>query len=147
MRAFHTGKIVSDASYNQMITPVDGYGYGLFASDGLVRHSGVIEGFNSNTEYDIWNDITIPLNKDELEGSFPKIDSQGRRYTTHPLHAPGVTENGPTGEMWNGMFPPEGRHWRYAPDVLDNLLENGLIEWSNTGNPRKIVYICKRKRK
>lgn len=59
MRAFHTGKIVSDASYNQMITPVDGYGYGVFASDGLVRHSGVIDGFNSNTEYDIWNDITI----------------------------------------------------------------------------------------
>lgn len=59
MRAFHKGNIVSNASYDEMLTPVDGYGYGLFANEGIVRHSGVIDGFNSNTEYDINNDITI----------------------------------------------------------------------------------------
>lgn len=59
MRAFHKGNIVSDQSYNQMVTAVDGYGFGLFVNDGIIRHSGVIDGFNSNTEYDILNDITI----------------------------------------------------------------------------------------
>ena len=38
------------------------------------------------------------------------------------------------------MLPPKGRHWRYHPDVLTKLLEDNLIEWSSTGNPRKIVY-------
>ncbi len=38
------------------------------------------------------------------------------------------------------MKPPEGRHWRYARKVLDELNNNGLIEWSKTGNPRKIIY-------
>ncbi len=38
------------------------------------------------------------------------------------------------------MRPPKGRHWRYAPSVLDELDAKGLIEWSKTGNPRKIIY-------
>lgn len=88
----------------------------------------------------IWNDLTIPLTEDEIKKLFPKVDANGRRYTTHPLHAPGETKDGVTGEKWNGMYPPEGRHWRYTPDVLDDLLKKNLIEWSSTGNPRKIVY-------
>jgi adenine-specific DNA-methyltransferase len=38
------------------------------------------------------------------------------------------------------MLPPKGRHWRYDPKVLDELDAKGLIAWSATGNPRKIVY-------
>ena len=38
------------------------------------------------------------------------------------------------------MPPPPGRHWRYAPTKLDELDAAGLIEWSRTGNPRKIRY-------
>ena len=37
-------------------------------------------------------------------------------------------------------MPPSGRHWRYDPAVLDELDKDGLIEWSKTGNPRKIIY-------
>jgi adenine-specific DNA-methyltransferase len=37
-------------------------------------------------------------------------------------------------------MPPKGRHWRYDPMVLDELDRAGLIEWSQTGNPRKIIY-------
>ena len=69
------------------------------------------------------------------------------RYTTHPLHAPGVTKDGVTGAEWNGMLPPEGRHWRYKPEVLDELLANNKIEISKTGNPRKKVYACEHKGK
>lgn len=58
-RALHTGQILSDKSYSEMITPIDGYGYGLFINEGIVRHSGVIDGFNSNTEYELATDTTI----------------------------------------------------------------------------------------
>ena len=53
-RMFHTGKLLSQESYKEMITPSEdsGYGFGLIISDGIIRHSGVIDGFNSYTEYD-----------------------------------------------------------------------------------------------
>ena len=88
----------------------------------------------------IWNQIREPLGEEEIVRLFPKIHPQKGRYTTHPLHAPGQTLNGDTGKAWKGMFPPQGRHWRYNRDVLDRLDEDGLIEWSETGNPRKIVF-------
>ena len=58
-RMLHKGNIVSKESYAEMTTPVDGYGYGLFINDGIIRHSGVIDGFRSNTEYDVSTDTTI----------------------------------------------------------------------------------------
>lgn len=58
-RMLHKGQVVSEKSYNQMITPVDSYGYGLFIEENIIRHSGVIDGFNSNTEYDKKSDYTI----------------------------------------------------------------------------------------
>lgn len=68
-RALHTGKIVSSESYAQMTTPIDGYGFGLFVTDdGVIRHSGVIDGFNSNIEYHPYSDVTIIVmeNKDAV---------------------------------------------------------------------------------
>ena len=87
-----------------------------------------------------WNPQREPLTGDEVVRLYPHTDAAGRRYTTTPLHAPGVTENGPTGQPWRGMAPPPGRHWRYPPAKLDQLDSAGLIAWSGTGNPRKIRY-------
>lgn len=87
-----------------------------------------------------WNPQREPLSDDEVARLYPHTDSAGRRYTTTPLHAPGVTANGPTGQPWRGMDPPPGRHWRYAPAKLDELDAAGLIAWSGAGNPRKIRY-------
>lgn len=88
----------------------------------------------------LWNDHRLPLDEEELARQFPKVDPDGRRYTTTPLHAPGETRNGPTGQEWKGLLPPKGRHWRYPPSELTRLDETNLIEWSSTGNPRKIIY-------
>lgn len=88
----------------------------------------------------VWNDPRQPMTEEDIKRLFPRVDAQGRRYTTTPLHAPGETQNGPTGKPWRGLLPPPGRHWRYPPEELDRLDLAGLIEWSPTGNPRKIVY-------
>lgn len=96
--------------------------------------------FYSKGDFPIWNDPRLPLEESELENRFDKINADGRRYTTIPLHAPGETLNGPTGAMWRGMLPPPGRHWRSAPEELDRLDAEGLIEWSKTGNPRRIIF-------
>lgn len=88
----------------------------------------------------IWHDVRTPLTEADIVRQYPLVGEDGRRYATNPLHAPGVTANGPTGQPWRGLTPPRGRHWRYAPSVLEELDQRGLIEWSATGNPRKKIY-------
>ena len=94
-----------------------------------------------------WADYRLTLSEEEIERQFPKIDKQGRRYATTPLHAKGETKNGPTGQPWKGLKPPKGRHWRYPPEELTRLDKAGLIEWSETNNPRKIIYADENKGK
>ena len=84
----------------------------------------------------IWNDVKSAMNESELMRRFPKIDSDGRRYTTIPLHAPGETKNGATSCKWRDISVPEGRHWRTDPAEFDKLDSQGRIEWSSRGNPR-----------
>lgn len=103
--------------------------------------------YSKNRDKQIFNDITIPITEEEIDNLYPKINDEGRKYTTHPLHAPGETKNGNTGSEWRGMLPPKGRHWRYGVDVLENLYQNNLIEFSSTGNPRKIVFADEHKGK
>lgn len=87
-----------------------------------------------------WTDYRIALTEEEIVKQFPKIDEKGYRYATTPLHAKGKTRNGPTGKEWKGLLPPKGRHWRYNPEELTRLDKEGLIEWSNSGNPRKKIF-------
>ncbi|HRP63293.1 MAG TPA: site-specific DNA-methyltransferase [Phycisphaerales bacterium] len=96
--------------------------------------------FYSKGEDFLWHEPKVHLTDADITRLFAKVDANGRRYTTTPLHAPGETRNGNTGKEWRGMKPPTGRHWRYDPKVLDELDSQGLIEWSATGNPRKIIY-------
>lgn len=96
--------------------------------------------FYSKTKNYVWNDPRQIVNIDESNKRFKLVDKKGRRYTTTPLHAPGETQNGDTGKEWKGKLPPPGRHWRYSRKVLDKLDKDGLIQWSSTGNPRKIIY-------
>jgi len=96
--------------------------------------------FYSKTSRYVWDDPREEFTEDDIKRLFPKVDKDGRRYTTTPLHAPGETKNGPTGQAWRGIKPPKGRHWRYPPEELERLDKMGLIEWSSTGNPRKKIY-------
>ena len=100
--------------------------------------------FYSKGAHPVWNGAFRKHTRQQILNLFPKIDKDGRRYTTNPLHAPGETRNGATGGVWHvrgiDLRPPKGRHWRYHPSVLDELEKKGLIEWSSTGNPRKIIY-------
>lgn len=104
------------------------------------NYSDMILYYAKNRDEQIWNDIKEPLNEEEVKRLFPKNHEEHGRYTTHPIHAPGETDDGDTGKEWKGMMPPKGRHWRYSREELTRLDDEGLIEWSSTGNPRKIVF-------
>lgn len=97
--------------------------------------------FYSKSENPIWNEPRTPFTKADEDRLFKKIDKDGRRYTTIPLHAPGETTNGNTGKEWKGIKPPKGRHWRSEPALLEEWDKQGLIEWSANGVPRKKIYL------
>jgi Adenine specific DNA methylase Mod len=96
--------------------------------------------FYSKSENLIWNEPKIPYTEEDKIKLFPKIEKDGRRYTTIPLHAPGETQNGKTSQAFKGILPPPGRHWRSDVTVLEQWDKEGLIEWSDNGNPRKKIY-------
>lgn len=117
-----------------------------FSRTAYGNEKDVIYFYAKNYKKNIWNEIKIPMEKNDIEKRFPKVDKNGRRYTTIPLHAPGET-NGATGQPWRNMNPPEGRHWRTNPTEFDKLDAMGLIEWSSTGNPRIIKFADEHKGK
>lgn len=88
----------------------------------------------------IWNEPRIKHSEEDLKRLYSKIDKNGRRYTTVPIHAPGETRGGNTAQAFKGIYPPKGRHWRCSVEELEELDRKGLIEWSDKGNPRKINY-------
>lgn len=88
----------------------------------------------------LWNDHRLPWTQEDLARLYPKVDANGRRYATTPLHAKGVTADGPTGQPWRGISPPAGKHWRRPPEVLEEWAQQGRIHWSENGNPREIIY-------
>ena len=103
--------------------------------------------YTKNYKNNIWNDIKVPLDENDIAKRFSKIDENGRRYTTIPLHAPGETKNGPTSKPWRNIPVPKGRHWRTNPEEFDKMDAEGLIEWSSTGNPRIKKYAYKKNKK
>lgn len=94
--------------------------------------------YAKNKGYNIFNNIREPFSTQELKCKYKQKDSRGR-YNTVPLHAPGVS-HGASGSKWKGMLPPAGRHWRSKPRYLTKLDNEGLIQWSKTGNPRLKKY-------
>lgn len=99
--------------------------------------------FYSKSQNKTWERPSRPPTKEEKERAMKEYryeeEDTGRKYMLVPLHAPGERD-GATGEQWNGMEPPEGKHWTYPPEKLEEMDENDMIVWSSNGNPRKKVY-------
>lgn len=97
--------------------------------------------FYSKTENPVWNRPYEEWSDEKILKEYPYIEEgTGRRYKKVPVHAPG-TRNGATGEAWRGMMPPEGKHWQFTPEKLEEMDRNGEIYWSQNGNPRRKVYL------
>lgn len=97
--------------------------------------------FYSKTDEPVWNRPYEEWSEEKIAKEYPFFEeSTGRRYKRVPIHAPG-TRNGSTGGPWRGMMPPEGKHWQFTPDKLDEMDARGEIYWSSNGNPRRKVYL------
>lgn len=110
-----------------------------FSRNAYGNYSDMVLFYAKNRDKNIWNEIKETMSDEKRKELFPKTHPILGYYTTNPIHAPGKTIDGDTGKEWKGLLPPKGRHWRYSREVLTDLDNKGLIEWSSTGNPRKIV--------
>jgi len=97
--------------------------------------------FYTKSDGAIWHEPKVPYTGKDIERLFPMTDTDGRKYTTVPIHAPGELR---TPEKFRGMLPPKGRHWRTGVETLEEWDRQGLIEWSSKGNPRKKIYADER---
>lgn len=97
--------------------------------------------FYSKNENPVWNRPYEEWSDEKILKEYPCIEENtGRRYKKVPIHAPGVRK-GATGAVWRGLMPPQGKHWQFTPDKLDEMDANGEIYWSANGNPRRKVYL------
>jgi adenine-specific DNA-methyltransferase len=96
--------------------------------------------YTKSADY-IWHRPTEPWTEERAAKEYQYVEpGTGRRYKKVPVHAPGV-RNGETGRPWRGVNPPPGKHWQYAPRLLDQMDARGEIYWSPTGNPRRKIYL------
>jgi site-specific DNA-methyltransferase (adenine-specific) len=60
--------------------------------------------------------------------------SDGKKYQTYELTAPGVTKQGESGKPWRGFDPSGmGRHWANTQELMDEWDRSGLIHWPKAG--------------
>lgn len=103
--------------------------------------------FYTKSSHPIWNEPKESYTDADRQRLFTKVDSEGRHYTTVPLHAPGETVSGGSSQPFRGIAPPVGRHWRTDVKTLEEWDNAGLIEWSSQGNPRKMIFADEREGK
>lgn len=82
--------------------------------------------------------ITSKARRDKLPHTLV-TGSDGRKYQTYELTAPGVTKKGESGRPWRGFDPAKlGRHWANSLKTREDWDHKGLIHWAaNEGWPRR----------
>ena len=65
--------------------------------------------------------------------------SDGLKYQSYELTAPGATKSGDSGTPWHGFAPAQyGRHWANSHTQMDEWDAQGLIHWPPQGGwPRR----------
>lgn len=97
--------------------------------------------FYTKSDTPVWNRPYEEWTDEKILKEYPFVEEgTGRRYKRVPCHAPGI-RNGATGGPWRGLMPPEGKHWQYTIDKLEEMDARGEIYWSSNGNPRRKVYL------
>ena len=86
-----------------------------------------------------FNKVYRPFITAEEEALYPHVDEMNRRYNTADLSAPGSVREGATGQSWRGYRPTSGTHWKFVPETLDRMAEEGKISFTTLqGKPRKV---------
>ncbi|APF17525.1 DNA methylase N-4/N-6 domain protein [Caldithrix abyssi DSM 13497] len=91
--------------------------------------------FYSKSEKTIFNQIRKEHKEEYLKQMYRYVDENGRRYRLHDFTQKG---SGPPRYFGNkGLIaPPEGKHWIWSQEKIDEGLKKNLIVFSKTGMPQ-----------
>lgn len=94
--------------------------------------------FYSRTHRLVFNAMKISADKAKMPHTLV-THSDGKKYQTYELTAPGITAEGDSGRPWHGFNPSTmGRHWANNSTTMDQWDAAGLIHWpKNGGFPRR----------
>lgn len=76
--------------------------------------------FYSKSNEPIWNEPKEKYTEKDFQKLFPKINKQGRRCTTVPIHAPGETKKGQSNQPFKAFYL-----------LVEGIGEQELKHWNN----------------
>ncbi len=89
--------------------------------------------FYTKSDEFTFNTMYEPFSDEQINQQYNKFDLDGRRYRlVTPTAAKG---GGDTSYEFHGVRPPQGRFWAYSKDNLKKFFDEGLLYFSNTGQP------------
>jgi len=87
----------------------------------------------------IFNQQHTGLSEEYKESHYSNADEDGKRFQLTSLVATGPGPSRKFGQK--ELAPPKGNHWRYSQERIDELLAQGRIIFTSTGNPRFKRYM------
>jgi len=87
----------------------------------------------------IFNQQHTGLSEEYKESHYGSVDEDGKRFQLTSLAATGPGPSRKFGKK--ELAPPKGNHWRYSQERIDELLAQGRIIFTSTGNPRFKRYM------
>ncbi|MBM4166285.1 MAG: site-specific DNA-methyltransferase [Ignavibacteria bacterium] len=100
--------------------------------------SDVILWFSKSNTY-TYNRQYIKYSIDYIEKNYPFIDETGKRYRSVSMNADGQGDAKKFGDKI--LSPPEGTHWRWSQERIDDSIKSGKIFFTKNGVPRYKQYL------
>ncbi|MGH2852634.1 MAG: site-specific DNA-methyltransferase [Solirubrobacteraceae bacterium] len=92
----------------------------------------------------VFSPVLGEYREEYLAQSYKKVESNGRRYQTLPLHATHVFSSTDDNTRRFGdkvLRPPPGKYWRWSQEKIDEAMEQDLIVISKNDIPRYKKYL------
>jgi len=97
--------------------------------------------FYTKSSQGIWNEDKRTYAPEDIVRLFPKVDANGRRYTTISLYSPRENFEHKEGVLpFRGIVPPTGQYWQVSTAILEQWDKDNLIDWTDRQHPRKKIY-------
>jgi DNA modification methylase len=93
----------------------------------------------AKTDTPVWNKTYAPYDEEYLKTHYQAKDENGRRFELDQISAAGP---GPARVFYGeSLEPPQGRHWAWSQDKIDQLCAEQRIVITSGGRPRYKRYL------
>ncbi len=95
--------------------------------------------YYAKTRQPTWNPQYLPHTAEYIDSHYKLTDPDGRRYQLVAAHGAGSGSARRFGDQI--LEPPQGRHWAWDQERIDQLMAEDRIVFTRTGTPRYKRYL------